>query len=127
MTVRLLLDTHVLLWSLAEPERLSPPALQALAARGARVVVSVVNFWEIAIKQSRGRLAAPADLGDIIRGFGHEILPIRETHAWKVRDLPHHHRDPFDRMLVAQAMVEGLTLITQDRQLAAYDVPVLGA
>ena len=127
MTVRLLLDTHVLLWSLAQPERLAAPATEAFRSHGVRIVVSVASFWEIAIKQAQGKLAAPANLIDLIRDFGHEILPIRETHAWRVRDLPPHHGDPFDRMLVAQAMVEGLTLMTHDRRMFAYDVPIVRA
>lgn len=89
--------------------------------------VSVASLWEIAIKQGRGRLTPPEDPADAALAVGFELLGIEPPHTRAVRDLPHHHCDPFDRMLVAQAQVERLTLVTRDRRLADYDVPVLAA
>lgn len=123
--MRVLLDTHVLLWSLAAPHRITGEAAHAFREQVTSTVVSAANLWEIAIKRSLGKLDAPDDLPEIVRGLGHEILPVRMEHAWRVGDLPHHHADPFDRILVAQAMIEGLTLVTHDAAMRAYDVKVL--
>lgn len=125
--MRVLLDTHVLLWSLAEPERIGPEAAEAFRTRISATVVSVASLWEIAIKRAAGKLWTPEDLPDRIRGLGHEILPIRIEHAWRAGALPMHHRDPFDRMLAAQALVEDLVLVTHDERLAAYDLRILRA
>jgi PIN domain nuclease of toxin-antitoxin system len=122
-----LLDTHVLLWSLAEPERLGAAAAEAFRVRITASVVSAVSLWEIAIKRAAGKLTAPDDFPDLIRGVGHEILPIRAEHAWRAGALAPHHRDPFDRLLVAQAELEDLTLVTHDRALAPYGVRVVWA
>jgi PIN domain nuclease of toxin-antitoxin system len=123
--MRVLLDTHVLLWSLASPHRITGEAAQAFRERVTSTVVSAANLWEIAIKRSLGKLDAPDDLPEIVRGLGHEILPVRMEHAWRVSTLPAHHNDPFDRILVAQAMIEDLTLVTHDAAICAYDVKVL--
>ena len=93
----------------------------------ASFVVSAATVWELAIKQGLGHLRAPANLPERIRALGHEILPVSSEHAWRVRDLPLHHRDPFDRLLVAQAQVEGIPLVTHDRQLERYDVRIIRA
>lgn len=125
--MRLLLDTQVVLWSLDRPERLTPAVVAALVDPRNAVEVSVVALWEISIKQSIGKLSVDGDLRDRIAAQSFTELPVTGEHAVAVRDLPLHHRDPFDRMLVAQARCEGLTLVTADRALTAYGVPVLDA
>ncbi len=117
-----LLDTHALLWTLADDDRL-PDALAAeIDADPAGFAVSDVSLWEIAIKRSTGRLTVPDDLPQIVDGLGFTAVPIQRRQAWGVRDLPFHHRDPFDRLLVAQARDLGLPLISADPQLRAYDI-----
>lgn len=124
--MRLLLDTHALLWWLAD-EGLAADARAAIAAGDNQVLVSAASAWEIAIKRALGRLSAPEDLLDQLAASGFDHLPIALRHALAVSDLPAHHRDPFDRMLIAQAMVEGLTVVTRDRRFSAYPVAVLPA
>ena len=92
-----------------------------------RRVVSVASLWEIAIKRAIGRLTAPDDLPEYLVQTRHEILPISIDHAWSVGGLPTFHGDPFDRLLVAQAQVENIPLITHDRQLERYDVRIIRA
>ncbi len=124
MTRLLLLDTHVFLWWRGEPDRLKAGARRAIGE--AQVVfVSVVSAWEVAIKISIGRLRLPDTMESGVRESGFDKLPITFSHAEQVAALPMHHRDPFDRMLVAQAMSEDLTLVTHDRKLGAYDVQLL--
>ena len=118
-----LVDTHILLWDLAADERLSRRHL-ALMRDAKPKFVSIVSMWEIAIKAALGKLRMSDDFIVIIREAGIEILPIRAEHTFAVRDLPHHHRDPFDRMLIAQARVEGLTMLTADRAFSAYDIEI---
>jgi PIN domain nuclease of toxin-antitoxin system len=123
-----LLDTHVLLWWHTEPKRLGPVARAAISAsRG--VTVSVATAWEIAIKTSLGKLKIPGDatMDALLTLAGFQPLAIELAHVAMVRTLPPVHRDPFDRLLVAQAMAEGLTIITSDRHLQRYDVPILAA
>ncbi len=128
--MRLLVDTQVLLWSASEPDKLSSPARAAIEDSLNDVCVSPVTGWEIAIKQSIGKLdlARPAELWvlDVIRRSGFEVAPIEMAAALRVRALPWHHRDPFDRLLIAQALEEGFTLVTRD-DFAAYGVPMLRA
>jgi len=121
----LLLDTNALLWAVHEPQRLSPQAIAAI--RTETSAVSLVSFWEIAIKQSIGKLDAGDGLESWVRAAGLEVVPIRSEHVWRTRDLPLLHRDPFDRMLVAQALIEGMTLVTSDRAFAEYGVSVIRA
>lgn len=125
--MRLLLDSHVLLWWLDGGERLGPAAVEAVADGGNDAIVSVATLWELAIKQGTGELEIDGDLRVHLLDEGFTELPVTGPHAHAVAGLPPHHRDPFDRMLVAQARVEGLTLVTADRRLASYDVPVLRA
>ena len=125
--MRLLLDTHALLWALAQPRRLSARARAAIASADSEVFVSAASAWEIAIKRAIGKLTAPADLEAILDQTGIERLPITVSHALAAGALPLIHSDPFDRMLVAQARIEGLTLVTRDPHIAAYDVAVLQA
>lgn len=121
----LLLDTHVLLWWLSGDD-LTPEAADAIADPDNVVYVSAVTTWEISIKQALGRLSVEGDLdGAIAEDF--EPLTITHEHARLAGELPAYHRDPFDRMLVAQARVEELTLVTRDEPLRRYGVTVLAA
>lgn len=123
---RLLLDTHVFLWWRGEPARLAPDARSSIATADL-VFVSVASAWEAAIKVSLGRLELPDTVEAGVLASGFEKLLITFSHTEQAARLPLHHRDPFDRMLVAQARAEGLTLVTHDRLLEPYDVPILWA
>jgi len=123
--MRLLLDTHVAIWWLSGDRRLSKAT--RLAIEGAtEAFLSAVSLWEIFIKQDTGRLDLPIGFVDALRDDFVE-LSLTFDHALEGRALPLLHRDPFDRMLVAQAKVEGLTIVTSDRMLSEYGVPVLAA
>lgn len=118
--MRILLDTHIYLWTLANDARLSPAARERLFAAD-EVLVSSASIWEASIKAGIGKLDVDIDaLVAGIRDSGFIELPIRATHAAMVRDLPDLHRDPFDRILIAQALSEPLILMTADHQLSAY-------
>ena len=127
--MRLLLDTQVFLWSGSAPERLSPRARRAIETGRNEVFLSAASVWEIAIKTQVGRLQLTRDLEDFTRERMAEsslvALPVLLTHATHVASLPDVHRDPFDRLLVAQAIVEGLHLVTADRRLREYPVKVV--
>lgn len=120
----LLLDTHVVLWWLADDPELADEIKDRLDHEP-DVRVSAATIWELAIKQGLGKIAAPADLPDHVRDSGLRELPITFAHASAAGRLPMIHKDPFDRMLVAQARCEGLTLATRDRHCQEYDVPIL--
>lgn len=119
---RLLLDTHVVLWWLEDHPALRGSPRQAIVDPANEVLVSVVSLWEIAIKASLGKLVVPDDLPDEIAAEEFAWLGVTPEHAWEVRALPLHHRDPFDRLLVAQTRLERASLVTADDRLAAYDV-----
>ena len=119
--MRLLLDSRVLLWWLAG-EQLDDRAQGAIASADSVVFVSAVSVWEIEVKRERGRIRTHADLAEEALGAGFLELPIGFEHARAAGRLPAHHRDPFDRMLVAQAQVEGLVIVSRDRALGMYDV-----
>ncbi|ONI70438.1 twitching motility protein PilT [Actinosynnema sp. ALI-1.44] len=125
--MRLLLDTHVLLWWLSGSGDLAESAENAIAEAENDSVVSVATMWEISIKQSTGKLKVDGDLRQHMRDQYFQELPVVGDHAVAVRDLPLHHKDPFDRLLIAQARCEGLTLVTADKAISAYDVPILPA
>lgn len=125
--MRLLLDTHVLLWWLADSPRLGEHARSAIADGANQVWVSAVSACEISLKAAKGKLQAPDDLEYQVADNAFEELPFTIRHGTALRDLPPQHGDPFDRMLVSQALCEGLTLVTADRKLAEYDVPILPA
>ena len=125
--MRLLLDSQVVLWSLQSPERLPTEAVAAITDPGNSVDVSVASLWEFAIKQSIGKLTVDGDLREHLTLQSFSELPVLGEHALAVRDLPPHHRDPFDRLIIAQARCEGLTIVTRDRAFAAYDVPIMSA
>ncbi len=121
-----LLDSHVALWWLADVP-LATAAQNAITDPGVPVLFSMASVWELAIKQGLGQLQVRDDYVDQLAIDGIELLGITVAHTRAVRDLPLHHLDPFDRMLVAQAQVEGLTLVTRDRRLRQYDVALLEA
>lgn len=122
--MRLLLDTHVVLWWLADSEELSDETKDLLDAEPS-VYVSAVSAWEVAIKQELGKLEGPADLAERVRDSQFAGLPITAGHGVRAGRLPSVHRDPFDRLLVAQAQTEGMTLATRDAWIPKYDVQVL--
>lgn len=123
-----LLDTHVLLWFQSLDKRLSREVRERIETADEDFYISHVTFWEIAIKTSIGKLTLDRDLASTYR-LAHEagflVLPLREEHFLAASSLPLHHRDPFDRMLIAQAKHEGMHLITADPHFAAYGVPVI--
>jgi len=123
--VRLLLDTNAFLWALDDTGRLTPATRGLLADEQNDLFVSIASLWEIGIKVATGKLTAKLDWEDYLPRMGATLLPIQMEHACEVSRLPHLHRDPFDRMLVAQARVENLILVTGDRHLAEYDIAVL--
>ena len=106
-------------------ERIGKRAFAALTAREVRTVVSAATIWEIAIKRGLGKLVAPGDLLFQLERSGVDLLPVSARHADVVASLPPHHRDPFDRLLVAQAMAEGLTLVSGDTDIGRYGVEVI--
>lgn len=108
-----------------ERDRLGKKAAEAIGAPDARILISAVVVWEVAIKRRLGKLDAPADLLERLERAGVDLLPITARHADRVGTLPMHHRDPFDRLLVAQADVDGLTLVTADAELSDYGVDVI--
>ncbi|MBB1246637.1 MULTISPECIES: type II toxin-antitoxin system VapC family toxin [Streptomyces] len=122
--MRLLLDTHVVLWWLDDSAELSDEVKELLDTAPA-VYLSAVSPWEIAIKQSLGKLAGPDDLAERARDSQFSPLAITAGHAVRAGRLPLIHRDPFDRVLVAQAQTEGLTLVTRDKYIPQYDVRVM--
>lgn len=121
----LLLDTHVLLWWRGEYRRIGASVLEKIADPESAVFYSSASIWEMAIKHALGKLRMPADLLETMAERGFAELPVRSADALRAGALPPHHADPFDRMLIAQAQGERLTLVTSDTRLAAYDVPIL--
>jgi PIN domain nuclease of toxin-antitoxin system len=122
--MKLLLDTHVVLWWLADDPTLSDDVKDSLD-HDPDVYVSPATIWEITIKQALGKLKAPADLPERVRGSGFRELPITAEHAIAAGRLPLIHRNPFDRMLVAQAKCEDLVLVTRDSEVQKYEVSLL--
>jgi PIN domain nuclease of toxin-antitoxin system len=123
----LLVDAHALLWALGTPDELTADARTALTSPANDVLVSAASVWEIAIKQALGKLRAPVALVPAIEAIGFGVLPITGADAERAGALPLHHRDPFDRMLVAQAARLDATVVTLGREFLAYDVAVLPA
>jgi PIN domain nuclease of toxin-antitoxin system len=125
--MNLLLDTHVLLWAAAQPSRLSKAARRMLGSEQNRLFFSAVNLWEIAIKRTLGRKDFRVDPRQLRRGLlehGYLELALTGEHAVAIDRLPDVHKDPFDRMLIAQAEAEGFVLLTADEELEAYGGPV---
>lgn len=127
--MRCLLDTHAFLWWIADDDRLSARARSVLSAGTNEVLFSAASAWEIAIKAGLGKAEVPTPLPEFLtsqlRVNAFEVLPVHLRHASAVAALPPHHGDPFDRMLVAQATQEGLTLVSGDAQIARYDIAVI--
>lgn len=119
-----LLDTHVLLWWLANDPKLSADVREIIRNPVNDSFVSAATIWEIAIKTSLGKLKQPDDLLAVLRDNRFQVLDISAEHCLNVGSLPWHHKDPFDRMLISQALVEGLTIITVDQKFKFYDVPL---
>jgi len=117
--LNLLLDSHIILWWLADDPRLSAKA-RRLIERAAEAYVSAATTWELALKASLGKLRMPQGFVETVEAEGFLHLPIQPVHAMAVKELPWHHRDPFDRLLVAQAKIEKLRLLTADHRLASY-------
>ncbi|MFF3291754.1 type II toxin-antitoxin system VapC family toxin [Streptomyces sp. NPDC003023] len=122
--MKLLADTHVVVWWLLDSPQLSDETKDLLDTE-ALAYVSAVTPWELAVKQALGKLDGPEDLPERARDCQLRPLPVTGLHGIRAGQLPFHHRDPFDRMLVAQAQTEGLTLVTRDKHIPLYDVPVL--
>ncbi len=124
--MRLLLDTHIFIWASSDPSRLSKTASAAISGDGNTLFVSAATAWEIAIKVSTGRLRFPLDRFEATADeMGLEPLEVTVAHGLAAGRLPRHHNDPFDRMLIAQARAEGLTLVTADRAMGQYEVALL--
>ena len=124
---RLLLDTHAFLWWLSDDPALGAEARQIMSEPRNQVLVSAASIWEISIKQAKGMLEAPADLEVLVEDEGFTKLPISLFHGQQAGKLPEIHRDPFDRMLIAQAQAEGLELVTADGIIPQYGVRVVSA
>ncbi len=125
--MKVLLDTHILLWAAGVPERLSPPARLLIEAPDSELFFSAASLWEIAIKHGLGRRDFQVNARLLRRGLldnGYSELPIGSEHAVAIDSLPAIHKDPFDRILVAQATVEGITLLTSDTLVAQYPGPI---
>ncbi|MBA3454175.1 MAG: type II toxin-antitoxin system VapC family toxin [Deltaproteobacteria bacterium] len=120
-----LLDTHALIWSIEDSARLSATARRVIVDGGNVVLASAASGWEIAIKKALGRLSAPDDLEEVIETVGFTRRTITFADARRVGLLPAHHQDPFDRMLVAQAIEDGVPIVSCDPQIALYDVQVI--
>lgn len=118
----LLLDSHMLLWWLADDSRLSPLNRELIGSDKDEILVSAITLAELSIKASLGRLEVPPGLNEEIVANGFEFLPFDERHAAALRDLPFHHRNPFDPMLICQAQVDGLVFLTTDPQCEKYDI-----
>lgn len=124
--MRLLLDTHILLWWLTDGARIPQESREAIQEGKNQVFVSAASAWEISIKRSLGKLRAPTDLKNQVKSARFEVLSVTIDHALAVADLPAHHSDPFDRILVAQALVEDMMVVTVDPKIHRYDVAVFG-
>lgn len=130
--MKLLVDTHCWLWFFLSPDRLSAPALELLEDEDSEIFVSVASAWEIVIKHSLGKLSLPSPPDEYIPSrlaeMRHRTLPIELPHALALAGLPDHHKDPFDRILMAQAISEGIALMTADPAIREYSgVPLLWA
>jgi PIN domain nuclease of toxin-antitoxin system len=127
--MRLLLDTHAFIWLDIARNRLSATAQQAIQDPQNEVYLSLASVWEIQIKTQLGKMSLNLSLPDTLtiqqQSNGIQLLPIQLSHILELGSLPQHHHDPFDRLLIAQAQVEGLTLVTNDSKIRLYDVPIL--
>jgi PIN domain nuclease of toxin-antitoxin system len=124
---RLLLDTHALLWWLSDDSRLGEVTRQVISNPRNQVFVSAASTWEISIKKTIGKLSAPDDMDAIVEDEGFDKLPITLFHGDQAGQLPEHHKDPFDRMLIAQAQSEGLIIVTNDEKITRYNIRTMDA
>jgi PIN domain nuclease of toxin-antitoxin system len=122
-----LLDSHVMVWFAAANPALAADVAAAIRDDANSAVVSVASVWELEIKRAKGMLTVPQDAGARLNAAGFDLLDVTLTHVVRAAELPSHHRDPFDRMLVAQAQAECLTLVTADAAIERYDVPLMSA
>jgi PIN domain nuclease of toxin-antitoxin system len=125
--VKVLLDTHLLLWAANEPKRIPKAARALIENPETQLLFSAASLWEITIKRGLGRADFDVDPRVLWRALldnGYEELPVLSEHVIRVQELPARHKDPFDRVLIAQAIVEGITLLTNDQKLAAYSGPI---
>lgn len=122
--LKLLLDTHVLLWAFSDPKKLSSKAQREIESPENIIFVSLASLWEIQIKESINKIKLPKDFFQKIEPTGFEILPISLAHIQNLKKLPLHHRDPFDRMIISQALCEDIVLMTQDKEIAQYQVRI---
>ncbi len=123
--MRFLLDTHILLWWLGDVQKLSAQIRGVISSPENVIFVSTATVWEMSIKKSLGKLSVPNNLLEKLKDNNFTILNITAEHGLRVTDLPLHHKDPFDRMLIAQSLIESLTIITLDTKFPLYDVPLL--
>ena len=124
---RLLLDTHAFVWWLFDVSKLAEGARAAIADPRNEVFVSAVTGWEVAVKRAKGHMAAPDNLTAMVDEKGFTHLPLTFHHAEQAGSLPRHHKDPFDRFLIAQAQAEGLVLVTRDARIPLYGVRTMAA
>ena len=124
---RLLLDTHVLLWWLSDDSQLGEKTRRAISNPRNQVYVSAASTWEISIKKTMGKLSAPDDMDAIVEDEGFDKLPITLFHGEQAGLLPEHHKDPFDRVLIAQAQSEGLIIVTNDEKITQYGIRTMDA
>ena len=127
--MRVLIDSHALIWATVEPHLLSPRARQLLSHTENELLFSMVSLWELSIKISNGKLtplgASITDVIEVLKQRGAQLLPIRTEHILRLETLPLHHRDPFDRLLIAQALEEDLAILSSDSQLRRYSAKVV--
>lgn len=127
--MKVLVDTHTFLWALLHDQRLTPKAKQVLRSTEHELVFSLVSLWEIAIKIKTGKLntigSSVAYIRDEMDAYGMQLLPIRYEHVLQLESLPHHHGDPFDRLLIAQALTESLPILSADRIFASYGIKLM--
>ncbi|AFZ37509.1 PilT protein domain protein [Stanieria cyanosphaera PCC 7437] len=123
--MKLLLDTHTLIWWLTNHPTLSQAAKKAISNQDNLVFISAASAWEIAIKKSLGKLTAPDDLEVQIESNNFQPLPITITHGLAIEELPNHHNDPFDRIIIVQAICESMTVVTRDKKFNLYNISII--
>lgn len=122
-----LIDAHIFIWFMENNKKISPRIKTLLQNPSANVFISIASIWEMVIKQTKGQLKIPKDIEGGIESSGLLILPIEISHVMETGKLPLHHKDPFDRMLIAQALAENLTLVTTDPKIWQYNLPLIKA
>jgi len=125
--IRLLLDSHVLVWWLMQSETIGPDLHDLIGSPQNDVFVSIASPWELAIKESLGKMRVPPNLADVLEEERFTLLPITLSHINVIKTLPRHHGDPFDRIMIAQAQVEGLTIVSRESWFETYEVTLLKA